>query len=45
MHSQERSGGKLIEEVRTHPEDAEPVGEEDYNCMQLNLLLAFEMKN
>jgi hypothetical protein len=28
IHSQERSGGKLIEEVKTHPEDTEPMGEE-----------------
>jgi hypothetical protein len=24
-----RSGGKLIEEVKTHPEDVESMGEED----------------
>jgi hypothetical protein len=29
IHSQERSGGKLFEEVTTHPEDEEPMGEED----------------
>jgi hypothetical protein len=28
MQSRE-SGGKLIEEVKTHPEDVEPVEEED----------------
>jgi len=27
LHSQKRSGGKLIEEVKTHPEDIEPMGE------------------
>jgi len=29
IHSQERSVGKLIAEVETHPEDVEPMGEED----------------
>jgi len=29
IHSQERSGEKLIEEIKTHPEDVEPMGEED----------------
>jgi len=29
INSQERSVGKLTEEVKTHPDDVEPMGEED----------------